>query len=71
MKAFELPVKVTPEGKLELPPALLKLLSGNQVARILILISEPQDKEEIAWYHLTAEQFFTGYEEGDAVYDRI
>lgn len=72
MRAYEFPIKVTPDGKLELPGALLKLLPDNQVVRVIILISEPTDKEEqAAWSRLTVEQFFAGYSEADAVYDRI
>ena len=72
MRAYEFPIKVTSDGKLELPGALLKLLPGNQVVRVIILISEPTDKEEqAAWSRLTVEQFFAGYSEADAVYDRI
>jgi hypothetical protein len=72
MRAYEFPIKVTPDGKLELPGALLKLLPDNQVVRVIILISEPMDKEEQAdWSRLTVEQFFAGYSEADAVYDRI
>ena len=72
MKAYELPIKVTPEGKLELPDALMKLLPANQVVRVIILVSEPTDMEEqTAWSRLTAEQFFAGYSETDAVYDKI
>lgn len=72
MRAYEFPIKVTPDGKLELPGALLKLLPDNQVVRVIILISESTDKEEqAAWSRLTVEQFFAGYSEADAVYDRI
>ena len=72
MRAYEFPIKVTPEGRLELPDALLKLLPANQVVRVIIFVSEPADMEEqAAWSRLTAEQFFTGYSEADAVYDRI
>jgi len=72
MKAYEFPIKITTEGKLLLPEALLKLLPENQVVRVIILISEPQDLEEqLYWSRLTAEQFFAGYSETDAIYDRI
>jgi len=71
MKAYEFPTKVTPDGKLELPATLLKLLPGNQVVRIIILLSEPTDEDQAAWSHLTAQQFFAGYSEADAIYDRI
>jgi len=37
MKAYELPVKVTPEGELELPETLLALLPRDQIIRVIIL----------------------------------
>jgi len=72
MKAYELPVKVTPEGKLELPEALLALLPREQVVRVIFLVPEPEDSEEhTMWSRLTVEQFFAEYSEADAIYDRI
>jgi len=72
MKAYEFPVKVTADGRLVMPDALLKLLPTNQIVRIILLVSEPTDIEEQAvWSRLTAEQFFAGYSEADAIYDRI
>jgi len=72
MKAYEFPTKVTPDGKLELPDKLLKLLSDNQIVRVIILISEPTDiGEQSAWFRLTAEQFFAGYSEADSIYDKV
>jgi hypothetical protein len=72
MKAYEFPCKVTPEGGLELPEALTKLLSANQVVRVIILLNEPTESEdEEAWTRLTAEQFFAGYSAADAIYDEI
>jgi hypothetical protein len=72
MKAYELPVKVTPEGELELPETLLALLPRDQIIRVIILIPEPTDsKEQDAWARLTAEQFLAGYSEADSIYDTI
>jgi hypothetical protein len=72
MKAYEFSCKVTPEGRLELPEALTKLLPVNQVVRVIILLNEPTEREdEEAWARLTAEQFLTGYSAADAVYDAI
>jgi uncharacterized protein (DUF433 family) len=71
MKAYEFPIKVTPEGKLELPDTLLKLLPANQMVRVIILVSEPTDKEEqSAWSRLTTEQFFARDTGADADYDK-
>jgi len=72
MKAYEFAMRTTPDGKLELPEALLKLLPGNQVIRTIFLINEPMDEQDQAdWSRLAAEQFLAGYSEADAVYDRI
>jgi len=72
MKAYEIPIKVTREGRIELPDALLELLPREQVVRLIILIPELTDSEErAAWSRLTADQFFAGYNEADSIYDRI
>src|SRR5262245_53165981 len=62
MKAYEFTCKVTPEGKLELPEALIKLLPANQMVRVIVLLNEPTESEdEEAWTRLTAEQCFASY----------
>ncbi len=72
MKAYEIPIKVTKEGKVEPLDALLELLPRDQVVRVIILVPEPTDTEEQAvWSCLTAEQFFAGYSKVDSIYDRI
>ena len=72
MKAYEIPVEVTKEGKIELPDPLLELLPREQLVRMIILIPEPTDAEEQgAWSRLTAEQFLAGYDEADSIYDRM
>ena len=72
MKAYEIPVKVTKEGRIELPDALLELLPHEQVVRVIFLVPEPTDSEEhAAWSRLTAEQFLVGYSQADSIYDTI
>jgi hypothetical protein len=71
MKAYEFPVKVTDEKKLELPEALLKVLPSNQIVRVIVLVNESTDEEQAVWSRLTAEQFFSGYTDADAVYDKV
>jgi len=71
MKAYELPAKITPEGNLELPERLRRLLPAGRAARVIVLISDPADADEQnAWEQLTADQFCAGYSAADAVYDR-
>jgi len=71
MKAYELPAKITPEGNLELPEPLRRLLPAGKAARVIILISDPADADEQnAWERLTVDQFGSGYGAADAVYDR-
>jgi hypothetical protein len=72
MKAYEIPLKVTAEGKIELPEALLALLPHGQTVRAIILVPEPADDEEnSAWSELTAAQFLAGYSEADSIYDGV
>jgi len=71
MKAYELPAKITPEGNLELPERLRRLLPAGRAARVIVLIPDPADADEQnAWERLTADQFCSGYAAADAVYDR-
>ncbi len=70
MQAYEFPAKVTPDGRLTLPEFLSELLPTNQVIRVILLVGEPDVEERAVWSHLTTEQFFAGYSEADAIYDR-
>ena len=71
MRAYELPVKITPEGNIELPERLRRLLPADRAARVIVLIPDPTDVEEPgAWERLAADQFCSGYAAADAVYDR-
>jgi hypothetical protein len=72
MKAYEIPLKVTAKGKIELPDALLPLLPHSQTVRAIILVPEPADqKENAAWFQLAAAQFLAGYSEADSIYDGV
>lgn len=71
MKAYETPAKVTEEGRIELPDALLAVLPRNQTIRVIILVPESADREEnAAWSRLAAEQFLAGYSEADSIYNQ-
>jgi hypothetical protein len=72
MKAYEFLAQPTSEGKLQLPETISKTLSTHQTVRVILLIDEATDLEEkTAWSQLTAEKFFSGYNEADAIYDTI
>jgi len=78
MKAYEFPAKVTAEGKIELPDAMLKNLPPNQQVRVIVLVNEPVDieeddeeKEAADWAHLGIAQLFSGYSDEDTIYDNI
>ena len=72
MKAYEIPLKVTAEGKIELPDALLALLLPGQTVRAIILVPEPADQEKDAeWSQLATAQFLAGYSEADSIYDGV
>ncbi len=72
MKAYDIPLKVTADGKIELPDALLAVLPHGQTVRAIILVPEPADDEENAvWSELAAAQFLAGYSEADSIYDGV
>lgn len=71
MKAYEIPVELTEDGKIELPDALLASLPRHQIVRVIILVPEPSDQEEdVAWSQVAAAQFLNGYSKTDSIYDK-
>lgn len=72
MKAYELSVKTTEEGALDLPETLKLVLPHGQEVRLIILIDDSaRAEEEEAWSRLTTEEFFSGYSDADSIYDKI
>ncbi|TAH51152.1 MAG: hypothetical protein EYC68_11480 [Chloroflexota bacterium] len=72
MKAYEFPVQVSAEGMIELPSVLGELLPRGQIVRVIFLVREPEDVyEQKDWSHLTANEFFSGYADSDAIYDTM
>lgn len=72
MKAYEFPIRVSAEGTLELPSKLSELLPHGEVVRVIFLVQEPSDEnEQKEWAYLTAKEFFAGYADSDAIYDKM
>ena len=72
MKTYEIPVKITSEGKMEFPDDVLATLPREQEVRVIIFVPESGDVQECNdWTQLATEQFFAGYSEADSIYDRI
>ena len=71
MRAYELPLEIDRDGKIELPEAIVRQIPAGRTARVIILVPDPADAgEQTAWNCLNTEQFLSGYSEADAVYDR-
>lgn len=68
MKAYELPVKLDRDGKVELPTDLAKVLKETSEARMILLV-ESADSQ--GWAQLSREQFAAGYSDADSVYDTL
>ncbi|MBS4029555.1 MAG: hypothetical protein KGZ58_13080 [Ignavibacteriales bacterium] len=72
MIAFEFPTTISSDKKIELPENVSMNLKPNQNVRLILLVNEPNEKQEqVAWAKLTSEQFLAGYTEADAIYDRM
>ena len=73
MRVYEVPIDMTPEGKLELPDALMDRMVQGQNIRLIALVDESEDDKEYDsdWSRVTAEQFLAGYSDSDSIYDTI
>ncbi len=71
MKAYELPARITPDGNLDVPERLRRMLPAGKAARVIVLVPDAADTDgAAAWERLTADQFLSGYAVTDAVYDQ-
>ena len=71
MQVYEVPIDITPEGKLELPEALMDRVIRGQSVRLIALFDESDTDGRDDWARLTAEQFLAGYADTDSIYDKI
>jgi len=72
VRAYELPVTLTSEGRIELPDNVVSALQAGATVRVIVLVDDLEEPEgERAWEQLTAEQFLAGYGDSDAIYDRV
>ena len=69
MKAVEFLTQVGANNALEVPPEVAAQLPRGQSVRVIVLMPETDEDQE--WSRLTAEQFLAGYDESDAIYDRL
>lgn len=68
MEAYEFPVKISSDRKIEIPDKYKNNISPNQEVNVIILI---KDETEEDWNNLTLKEFFEGYSEKDSIYDKL
>ena len=68
MEAYEFPVKISSDRKIEIPDKYKNNISPNQEVNVIILI---KDETEVDWNNLTLKEFFEGYNEKDSIYDKL
>ncbi len=72
MIAYEMPIKVSNDGKLEMPANLVSLLPHNRMVKVIVLIPEQNEvDEEKEWSTLTSNEFLAGYSDFDSIYDGL
>jgi hypothetical protein len=57
MKAYEFPSKLSAEGNLEIPEAILKHLSTEQELKIIVLVAEPSESSGSDELGFSADRF--------------
>ncbi len=70
MKAYEIPVKILEDGKLEIPVSYSSILPHEETIKAIFLVPEKAEDED-EWKILSAKQFFDGYAESDEIYDKL
>jgi hypothetical protein len=70
MKAVEFEAQVGPGHTVALPPDAAAAVAAGQAVRVILLIPD-HDDEAADWSHLGLQQFASGYDEEDAIYDDI
>jgi hypothetical protein len=70
MRAVEFISTINEDRSIAVPSEVAaQLPTGQQPLRVLLLV--PDDDEDREWSQLTAEQFFAGYDDTDAIYDQL
>ncbi|MFH0975825.1 MAG: hypothetical protein V1874_08590 [Spirochaetota bacterium] len=70
MKAYEIPVKITKDGKIEITSSFKNILPHEKTIKAIFLVPEKSD-EDTDWQELSTKQFFDGYAKSDDIYDRL
>ena len=68
MKAIEFRTKVQSSDTIEIPVPFRDQLKSEQNVRIIVLIEDASGDE--SWRKHTTTQFFGGYSDEDAIYDK-
>lgn len=72
VKVYEFPAKISPQGNLALPEALIKSLVDAEVVRVIIVVNEATETEEDAdWSRFAVRQLLAQYDDADAIYDTL
>lgn len=69
MKKFEFQTYVNADETMNIPTEVASQIERSSPVRVVMLI--PDGTEDQHWANLTAEQFFQGYADTDAIYDDV
>lgn len=67
MRAYEYYAEILTDGHLSVPENLKDTLKKESKVRVMLLFED----EDTAWHNFATSQFFKGYSEKDAIYDKL
>jgi len=70
MKALEFETRLHSSDAIEIPELYQDQLSVDQNVRVIVLIDDNEDKDS-GWRDTVTKQFFAGYTDADAEYDKL
>lgn len=69
MKVLEFQTQIPSDGTLKVPANIAAQIQDEDNVRVVLVVGEASEDEP--WKRLTAERFFAGYSESDAIYDNL
>ncbi len=69
MKTYEFPLKLTSDGRLDIPGDVSAQLAGQPGGRVVIMIPDASDAQRSEWQLLTYQRLSAAYGLEDAIYD--
>jgi hypothetical protein len=71
VKTVEFEASLGDDKTLQVPDDVAAQVPSDRPMRVILVLPDAGQADEAAWAHVTAEQFLSGYDDSDAIYDDV